>query len=374
MNPKPDLQPVPVTIITGFLGSGKTTLLNRILHADHGLRVAVLVNDFGAINIDTQLVVGVEEDTINLANGCICCTIRGDLLKATLDLLQRPQPPEYILVETSGVSDPLEVALTFRAIQRLQIDSILTVLDAEQILSLDQRYAALAIYQVGMADIVILNKVDLVDEAQLQSVRDYIRRIVADARIIETTHGDVPLEFTLNVGQFEIERLASRPPHDIHVHAEGDEHEHEDHEHHHEHTDHTLVFSSWSWRSSHPISFRALQRMVNRLPETIYRAKGIFFLADAPDRKGILQVVGRRASVTLAQDGWDNTPPHSQMVVIGAAGSVDGDELNQHMEACLAVNAPKSELEYITRTVIEWLRQRLPISSKVSERNELDHE
>ncbi|NJO82688.1 MAG: GTP-binding protein [Blastochloris sp.] len=135
-----------------------------------------------------------------------------------------------------------------------------------------------------------------------------------------------------------------------------------------------MVFSTWSWRSSQPVSFRALQRMVNRLPETIYRAKGIFFLADAPDRKGILQVVGRRASVTLAQDSWENTAPHSQLVVIGAAGSVDGDALNQHMEACLAVNAPKSEVEYITRTVIEWLRQRLPISSKVAERNEPDHE
>jgi G3E family GTPase len=352
-----------VTIITGFLGSGKTTLLNRILHADHGLRVAVLVNDFGAINIDTQLVVGVEEDTISLANGCICCTIRGDLLKATVDLLQRPQPPEYILVETSGVSDPLEVALTFRAIQRVQIDSILTVMDAEQILSLDQRYAALAIYQVGMADIIILNKVDLVDEVQLQAVRDYIRRIVPQARILETMHGDVPLELILNVGQFEIERLASRQPQDIHVHEGDHHHEHEDTEHLHHHTDHTLVFSTWSWRSSQPVSFRALKRMVNRLPETIYRAKGIFFLADAPDRKGILQVVGRHASVTLAQHGWENTAPHSQIVVIGAAGSVDGDELNQHMEACLAVNAPKSELEYITRPVIEWLRQWLPSAS-----------
>ena len=366
LNPKSDLQPIPVTIITGFLGSGKTTLLNRILHADHGLRVAVLVNDFGAINIDTQLVVGVEEDTISLANGCICCTIRDDLLKATLDLLQRPQSPEYILVETSGVSDPLEVASTFKAIQRVQIDSILTVMDAEQILNLDQRYAALSAYQVGMADIVILNKVDLVDEVRLQSVRDYIRRIVPRARIIETTYSDVPLELMLNVGQFEIERLASRQPQDIHVHAEGDEHEHEDHEHHHEHTDHTLVFSTWSWRSSQPVSFRALQRMVNRLPETIYRAKGIFFLADAPGQKGILQVVGRRASLTLAQDGWESAAPHSQIVVIGSAGSIDGDDLNQRMEACLAVNAPKSELEYITRTVIEWLRQQLPGTSSTA--------
>ncbi len=363
LNPKSDLQPIPVTIITGFLGSGKTTLLNRILHAEHGLRVAVLVNDFGAINIDTQLVVGMEEDTISLANGCICCTIRDDFLKATLDLLQRPQPPEYIVVETSGVSDPLEVALTFRSTRRVRIDSILTVVDAEQILSLDRRHEALSVHQVGMADIVILNKVDLVNGAQLQSARDYIRDIVPRARIIETTQADVPLELLLNVGQFEVERLASRQPHDIHVHAESEEHEHEDDDHHHSHTDHTLVFSTWSWRSSQPVSFRALQRMVNRLPETIYRAKGIFFLADAPGQKGILQVVGRRASLALTQDEWENTAPHSQLVVIGAEGSVDGDTLNQRIEACLAVNAPKSEWEYITRTVTEWLRQRLPGTS-----------
>jgi len=363
LNPKSDLQPIPVTLITGFLGSGKTTLLNRILHAEHGLRVAVLVNDFGAINIDSQLVVGTEEDTISLANGCICCTIRGDFLKATRDLIQRPQPPEYIVVETSGVSDPLEVALTFRTIQRVQIDSILTVMDAEQVLGLDKRQETLSIHQVGMADIVILNKVDLVNEVQLQSVRDYIRQIVPQARIIETIQADVPLELLLNVGQFEIERLASRRPHDVHVHAEDEEQEHEDNEHHHQHTDHTLVFSTWSWRSSQPVSFRALQRMVNRLPETIYRAKGIFFLADAPGQKGILQVVGRRANLTLAQDGWENAAPHSQLVVIGAEGSVDGEDLNQRMEACLAVNAPKSEREYITRTVIEWLRRRLPGSS-----------
>ncbi|NJL58121.1 GTP-binding protein, partial [bacterium] len=260
----------------------------------------MLVNDFGAINIDTQLVVGVEEDTISLANGCICCTIRGDLLKATLDLLQRPEPPEYILVETSGVSDPLEVALTFRAIQRVQIDSILTVMDAEQILSLDQRYAALAIYQVGMADIVILNKVDLVDEGQLQQVREYIRGIIPNSRIIETTHADVPLELLLNVGAFDLERLASRPPQDVHIHEGGEhpDHHHDDY-HHHKRTDHTLVFNTWSWRSDQFVSYRALRRMVQALPESIYRAKGIFYLVEQPDRKGVLQVVGKRISLTF---------------------------------------------------------------------------
>ena len=360
MNAKSDRQPVPVTIITGFLGSGKTTLLNRILHAEHGLRVAVLVNDFGAINIDTQLVVGMEEDTISLANGCICCTIRDDFLKATLDLLRRPQPPEYIVVETSGVSDPLEVALTFRSTRRVRIDSILTMIDAEQVLGLDRRHEALSVHQIGMADIVILNKIDLVDGGQLQAAREYIRDIVPRARVIETTRADVPLALLLNVGRFEIERLASRRPHDIHVHAEDEEDGHEDGDHHHHHTDHTLVFSTWSWRSSQPVSFRALQRMVDRLPETVYRAKGIFFLADAPGQKGILQVVGKRASLTLSQDGWEDAAPHSQLVVIGAEGSVDGDSLNRRMEACLAVNAPKSQWERITRTVTEWLRQLSP--------------
>src|ERR1041385_3292140 len=104
---------IPVTILTGFLGAGKTTLLNHILHGDHGLKIAVLVNDFGAINIDTQLVVGIEGDTVSLSSGCVCCTIRNDLLNEPINLLRRPEPPQYIIIETSGVSDPASVAMTF---------------------------------------------------------------------------------------------------------------------------------------------------------------------------------------------------------------------------------------------------------------------
>ena len=366
--------PVPLTIITGFLGSGKTTLLNRILHADHGLRVAVLVNDFGAINIDAQLIVGVEGETVNLSNGCICCTIRDDLINAVFDLLQRPEPPQYIIVETSGVSDPLEVALSFRTMRAVQIDSILTVLDAEQILLLDRGYAMLAMNQVGMADVVIVNKVDLVDEILLHQVRDYVRSIIPNSRIIETTNADVPLELLLNVGAFELERLASCPPQDVYVHEEGAQRDHDHEDHHHEHSDHTLVFNTWNWRSDQPVSYRALRRMVQALPESIYRAKGIFFLADQPDRKGVLQVVGKRVSLTFLGDLWGNETPYSQMVVIGSAGGVDADDLNACMKDCLAINAPKSELEYITNSVITWLRERLPISDKVLQRSDTKNE
>ncbi|NJO00189.1 MAG: GTP-binding protein [Anaerolineales bacterium] len=137
-------QVIPLTIIGGFLGAGKTTLLNHILHSDHGLRVAVLVNDFGAINIDTQLIVGVEGETISLSNGCICCSIRDDLMEATLQLLERPDPPEYIIVETSGVSNPGAVKLTFmfssELISRVRVDSIVTVIDAEQFPLIEERY------------------------------------------------------------------------------------------------------------------------------------------------------------------------------------------------------------------------------------------
>ena len=192
-------EPIPVTIISGFLGAGKTSLLNHILNADHGLRVAVLVNDFGEINIDAELISGVSgESTINLSNGCICCSIRNDLLEAAVQLIQRPDPPEYIVVETSGVSDPMAVSLTFMARElrsRARVDSMLTVVDSEQIDRVDGKHRELAFDQIAMADIVVLNKIDLVNEEKREELADFVKNLVPQARILETTHGKVPLEF-----------------------------------------------------------------------------------------------------------------------------------------------------------------------------------
>jgi G3E family GTPase len=362
--------PVPLTLITGFLGAGKTTLLNRILHSDHGLKIAVLVNDFGAINIDSQLVVGIEGETISLANGCICCTIRDDFVGAIHDVLRRADPPDYLIVETSGVSDPMEIALTFQTIQTVRIDSILTVVDAEQFLDTERQYPVLALNQVGMADIVVLNKIDLISEAERGRLHRYIRDIMPKSRIFETTHGNIPLELILNVGAYDVSRVAERagavagaggaethhaaaPRLDVHVHEAGQP---LDHAHERAHTDHSLVFETWNWTSAEPVSVKALRRMVNDLPVSVYRAKGIFHTADAPEQPLRLHVVGQRVSMETAAAGWGDAAPRSQFVVIGQAGVLDADDLQRRLDACLAANAPRSELERLAGGVIGWLR------------------
>ena len=315
---------VPVTILTGFLGAGKTTLLNRILNGNHGLRVAVLVNDFGAINIDAELIVGVEDNAISLANGCVCCQIRDDLVETVEEVITRPEQPEYILLEASGVADPSGIAMTFVQPQfrdRIRLDSIISIVDAEMAFAHPEypELQELKMRQVGFSDMVVLNKVDLVDEVQLQRVRDWINGRLRRVRFVETVQCDVPLEILLGVGRFDAQQLFQS--------SNGHHHNHE--------TDHGQTFSTWSFESDRPFSLDALGEMIRRkLPGNVYRCKGIIYAAEAPDQRAILQMVGRRADIALGEE-WGDATPRTQIVAIAAAGSIDSDALTAHFEACI---------------------------------------
>ncbi len=361
-------EPIPVTIISGFLGAGKTSLLNHILNADHGLRVAVLVNDFGEVNIDTELISGVSgESTINLSNGCICCSIRDDLLEAIVQLIQRPDPPEYIVVETSGVSDPTAVSLTFMSPELrsgARVDSMLTVVDSEQIDQVDRKHRELALDQIAMADIVVLNKVDLVNDEKRGKLADFVKDLVPRARILETTHGKVPLDLVLGVGTYDLRRFSGKSGVDVHVHADGEAHDHDhahgsEDEHHHEHShehDHTLVFNTWSYTTDKPLSHQAVRHAVRTLPATIYRAKGFVYLHEIPSRKGIVHVVGQRARLIIGEP-WDDEKPGTQLVFIGEYGGIDDCELQSRFDACKTENDTHQVTASDTAADFELIRE-----------------
>jgi G3E family GTPase len=330
---------VPITILTGFLGAGKTTLLNRILTGNHGLRVGVLVNDFGSINIDAELVVGVDGNMMSLANGCICCQIRDDLIEAVVALLARPEPIEYILLEASGVADPAGIFATFsdpNLRDQIRLDSVTCVLDADQIFAHPEYppLLELKLRQVGFADMVILNKVGLAGPEQVTKVRAWLDEYFNRLRIVETDFCGVPYQILLGVGRFD-------PAHANHnSHAVDNCTDATCHDDNHGH-DHSKMFSTWSYETDQPLMLDALREKLRKLPGTVYRAKGVVFTTDAPRRRAVLQVVGRRVDISL-QDEWGERAPRTRIIAIGAAGSIDASLLEETFTACLSAETASS--------------------------------
>ena len=323
---------VPVTIISGFLGSGKTTLLNHILKNQVGVKTAVLVNEFGEIGIDNELIIKTAEDMIELTNGCICCSINGELLKTVSKILKRPEKIDYLIVETTGLADPLPVAMTFAGgslREKVRLDSIITLIDAENF-DFDLENSSVAYSQILYGDILLINKCDLVTEEHLEKVENYIIGIKKEPRILRSINSEVGLQTIMSVGLFETDTFQFEEKMNSDQHS----HDHSSHPHDHSSHSHDLTsniegFTSISFETSEPFSLRKFQNFLdNQISQNVFRAKGILWFVES-ERKHIFHLSGKRFS--LDDYDWEKEKSN-KIVLIGK--DLDHQTIKNQLDLC----------------------------------------
>jgi len=304
---------VPILLVTGFLGAGKTTVVNHLLTHARGKRIAAVVNDFGAINIDAELIAGASDGVVSLANGCICCTLEGDLLRTLATLLRREPRPELIVIETSGVADPADIVRNLMdplIWQEAPLDTVLCVVDAAQpVAALDD---ALLRSQLRAADVVALSKIDLVDADARAAMRAAVRALHPAAVVVDAVNGEVPAELLFPVDVDHVPRPREVVPRRPVVER----------------------FETLSWTSERPLSLPRLQRAIGRLAPKLARAKGLFETVEQPGRLMVFQLAGGRA--TLAPGGVPAAGlPRTRIVFIAELGALSRAEIDRVMEECV---------------------------------------
>jgi G3E family GTPase len=297
--------PIPLTVIGGFLGAGKTSLLNAVLEQAQGRRIAVLVNDFGAVSVDAALVSTRSARTISLANGCICCTLVDGLAAALIEVLRLDPPPDHILIEASGVSDPCRIAQVARADPSLRDDGTLVLVAADRIraLATDRHVGDTVLRQLAAADLVVLNKLDLVTDAHCNDLVTWLGERAPGARLVRAVNARLPNEIVLGPRPAAVDH--GKPSRDW-VHAPNAH----------------AAFVSRTLRCTRPLSEAALRQALDALPDTVLRAKGYVRLGTTPDAWHVIQAVGRRWTLSPAAF----TATESVLVMIAAAGAASLDD------------------------------------------------
>jgi G3E family GTPase len=340
---------IPVTVLTGYLGAGKTTLLNRILSENHGKKYAVIVNEFGEIGIDNDLIIGADEEVFEMNNGCVCCTVRGDLVRIIDGLMKRKGKFDAIILETTGLADPAPVAQTFFVDEDVRdktaLDAVVTVADAKW-LSQRLKDAPEAKSQIAFADVIVLNKADLVSSGEMAEVEARIRGINPYAKLHRTERCQVALSDVLERGAFDLDRILEIEPAFLEEDDHGHHHDH-DHDHHHGHDHdhhhhglkhyHDEDMQSLALRTDKPLDptkfMPWLQDLVAREGQKILRSKGILSFKDDDDRY-VFQGVHMMLEGDHQRKWRDDEPRESRVVFIGR--ELPEEAIRDGFERCIA--------------------------------------